>query len=231
MPIFAGPPIPPVPSPPSLVAPVLLSTMTQDKVLKLLHRSTSSPPVVHPCDTPNNSNTKMHWTSREIHRAMGCQKFQNYRHILQVSWDGEWVDGGKFPPSLASFATIPKAKRGQSLNCTRYLYLDAVHMDIAFGNCLAIDGFQYALILVDRGGVLGTIGRSVLRPCPQIPSFWRSVSFGPLLVSLHGVSIVTAIPSFLGLPLASISWIMPTKSLLPLPCVSLQMALPNPIGR
>ncbi len=33
----------------------------------------------------------------------------------------------------------------------RYLYLDAVHMDIAFGNCLAIGGFQYALILVDRG--------------------------------------------------------------------------------
>jgi hypothetical protein len=33
----------------------------------------------------------------------------------------------------------------------RYLYLDAVHMDIAFGNGLTIGGFQYALILVDRG--------------------------------------------------------------------------------
>jgi hypothetical protein len=93
----------------------------------------------------------MHWTLEEIHRAMGCQKFQNYRYILQVSRDGEWVDGGKISPSLGSFATIPKAKHGQSLDCTRYLYLDAVHMDIAFGNCLAIGGFQYALILVDRG--------------------------------------------------------------------------------
>jgi hypothetical protein len=28
--------------------------------------------------------------------------------------------------------------------------LDAVHIDIAFGDCLSIGGFRYALILVDR---------------------------------------------------------------------------------
>jgi hypothetical protein len=28
--------------------------------------------------------------------------------------------------------------------------LDAVHMDIAFGNCLSVGGFDYALILVNR---------------------------------------------------------------------------------
>jgi hypothetical protein len=71
----SGPPIPPVPGPPSPVAPVLLSTMTRDKFLKLLHHSTSSPPAIRLCDTPKNSDTKMHWTSEEIHRAMGCQKF------------------------------------------------------------------------------------------------------------------------------------------------------------
>jgi hypothetical protein len=80
-------------------------------------------------------------------------------------------------------------------------------------------------------GALGTIGRLVLRLFPWIASFWRSVSFGPLLVPLHGVSIVTAIPSFLGLPLASISSITIPKSFLPLPSVSCQLALLNPIGR
>jgi hypothetical protein len=35
----------------------------------------------------------------EIHRIMGCCKFWNYKHILQVSRDGEWVDGGEFPLS------------------------------------------------------------------------------------------------------------------------------------
>ena len=69
---------------------------------------------------------------------------------LVVSRDGEWVDGGEFPPSLGSFATIPKAKRGKLLDCSHYRFLDAVHMDIAFGDCLSIGGFGYALILVDR---------------------------------------------------------------------------------
>jgi hypothetical protein len=103
-----------------------------------------------PCDTANASDTKTHWSSEEIHRIMGCWKFRNYKHILHVSRDGEWVDDSEFPPSLGSFATIPKAKRGKLLGRSRYRYLDAVHMDIAFGDCLSIGGFRYAFILVDR---------------------------------------------------------------------------------
>jgi hypothetical protein len=81
---------------------------------------------------------------------MGCRKFKNYKTLLQVSRNGKWIDGGEFPPSLRSFPTIPKAKRGQPLDKTRYLDLDAVHMDIAFGDCLLVGGYKYALILVDR---------------------------------------------------------------------------------
>jgi hypothetical protein len=69
--------------------------------------------------------------------------------LLQVSCDGKWIDGGNFPPSLGSFATIPKVKRSLLLNKTKYFYLDAIHMDIAFGDCLSIGGNKYALILVD----------------------------------------------------------------------------------
>ncbi len=60
------------------------------------------------------------------------------------------MDGGEFSPSLGSFATIPKANCSGPLDCTRYKYLDAVHIDIAFGDCLSIGGFWYALILVDQ---------------------------------------------------------------------------------
>ena len=81
---------------------------------------------------------------------MGCCKFRNYKHLLQVSRDGELVDGGEFAPSLGSYATIPKAKRGGLLDKTKYKYLDAVHMDIAFGDCVSVGGYHYALILVDR---------------------------------------------------------------------------------
>ncbi len=66
-----------------------------------------------------------------------------------MSHDGQWVDGGEFPPSIGSFATIPKSNKGKPLDQTRYRYLDAVHVDIAFGDCLSVGGFRYALILVD----------------------------------------------------------------------------------
>ncbi len=60
------------------------------------------------------------------------------------------MDGGEFPPSLGSFAMIPKANCGGPIDRTKYKFLNAVHMDIAFGDCLSIGGFRYALILVDH---------------------------------------------------------------------------------
>ena len=101
------------------------------------------------CDTANASDTKTHWSSEEFHRIMGCRKFCNYKHILDVSRGGEWIDGSEFPMSLGSFATIPKAKRGTPLDRTSYRFLDAIHMDIAFGDCVSVGGYRYALILID----------------------------------------------------------------------------------
>jgi hypothetical protein len=140
-------PSPPV-APPK--TPVLLSTMSSEDISHLLHHPDTSSPDVCPCDMANASNTKTHWSSEEIHRIMGCLKFRNYKHILDVSRGGEWIDGGKFPMSLGSFATIPKAKRGAPLDRTSYRFLDAVHMDIAFGDCVSVGGYCYALVLVDR---------------------------------------------------------------------------------
>ena len=124
--------------------------MTQEEVTWFLHHPNKSLPDIRPCDTANASDTKVHWTSEEIHCIMGCRKFRNYKHILAVSKDGEWMDGGEFPMSLGSYATIPKAKCGLPLDRTVYRYLDAVHMDIAFGDCVSVGGYRFALILVDR---------------------------------------------------------------------------------
>ncbi len=124
--------------------------MTSDKIAALLHHEGSSFPSVRPCDTANGSDTKTHWSSEELHCIMGCRKFRNYKHLLQVSRDGQWVDGGEFPLSFGSYATIPKSNWSGAIDKTQYRYLDAVHMDIAFGDCVAIGGYRYALILVDR---------------------------------------------------------------------------------
>jgi hypothetical protein len=54
------------------------------------------------------------------------------------------------PLSFGTYATIPKSNRSNLLDKTKYTYLNAVHMDIVFLDCVGVGGFQYALILVDR---------------------------------------------------------------------------------
>ncbi len=76
-----------------------------------MHHEGVDLPSICPCDTANESDTKTRWTSEELHRIMGCCKFWNYKHLILVSRDGEWLDGDEFPPSLGSYATIRKASR------------------------------------------------------------------------------------------------------------------------
>jgi hypothetical protein len=128
----------------------LLSTMTPEEITYHLHHPGTSFPLVRPCNTTNASDTKTHWSAEKLHRIMGCCKFRNYKHLLQVSRDGQWINGDKFPFSLGSYATIPKAKQGSLIGRTKYYYLDAVHMDIMFGDCVAVGGYHYSLVVVDR---------------------------------------------------------------------------------
>ena len=73
----------------------------------------------------------------------GLSEILKFKNILDVSGDGEWVDIGKFPMSLGSYATVPKVKRGTSLDPTSYRFLDAVHMDIAFGDCVSVGCYRF----------------------------------------------------------------------------------------
>ena len=115
----------------------------------MLHEGVNLPSVC-PCDTANKLDTKRHWTLEELHRIMGCCKFWKYKLLILVSRDSEWFDGGEFPPSMSSYTTIRKANSGGPLHWTKYKYLDAMHVDIAFGGCLSIGGFCYALNMVNQ---------------------------------------------------------------------------------
>ena len=48
------------------------------------------------------------------------------------------------------YTTIPQASRGKLIDCTPSKYLDIVHIDIAFGDCMSVGCYKYALIFVDR---------------------------------------------------------------------------------
>jgi hypothetical protein len=131
-------------------SPTLLSTLSWDDITHLIHHEGPSFPPVRPCDWANGSDTKTHRTSEELHRALGCRCFRNYKHILQTSLDSKWIDGGEFSLALGSYATIPKAKQGGNIDQTKSYFLDVVHVDIAFEDCVLVGFFCYALILVDR---------------------------------------------------------------------------------
>jgi hypothetical protein len=86
-------------------------------------------------------DSKTHWTLEELHCALGCRHFRNYKHIIQTSLDGKWIDGGEFPLLLGAYTTIPKAPRGSTINRKQSFFLDIVHVNIAFGDCVSVGGF------------------------------------------------------------------------------------------
>ena len=137
-------------SPPTENNTAPLVCMEHDNIIAQLHHPNTTPPTIRPCDTPNPSDTKSTWTAEELHRITGCRQFRNYRHLIQSSKDGMFVDSGEFPASIGSYAIIPKAARGKSIDRTPSKYLNIVHIDIAFGDCLSIGGYKYALIFVDH---------------------------------------------------------------------------------
>ena len=111
--------------------------------------------------------------------------------------------------SLGSFATIPKAKRGAPLDRTSYHYLDAVHMDIAFGDCVSVGGYRYALILVDRATCYNwAFGLKTLSSeCILVALHLFRTAAGPWLVA----STVTVIPNSLDGPSATTLLTTPQK--------------------
>jgi hypothetical protein len=69
---------------------------------------------------------------------------------VAVTKNSRFLGTGEFPTSIGAYTTIPKAPFGKPINRTPSKYLDVVHLDIAFGDCMLVGGFKYALIFVDR---------------------------------------------------------------------------------
>jgi hypothetical protein len=79
-----------------------LTFMDQKEIMELLHNSNLIPPPVCPCDTPNPSDNKSHWTTDELHQVTGCHHFRNYKHLIYVTRNGQYINSGKFPVSFGA---------------------------------------------------------------------------------------------------------------------------------
>ena len=55
--------------------------------------------------------------------------------------------GGELPSTIGDFASITMPNKGKPIK-KRRKFLNKVQMDIVFGDCMALDGYRYALIIV-----------------------------------------------------------------------------------
>jgi hypothetical protein len=124
--------------------------MSEDDIVAYLHHPESCLPPIHPCDTPNLSKSKTTYTPEELHRLTGCHQFRNYQHIITTTNSGTLINTGEFPLSLGTYATIPKAAHGKPIDRLPSKYLDVIHIDIAFGDCVSVGGYKFTLVFVDR---------------------------------------------------------------------------------
>ena len=117
-------------------------------MLKRLHHNPESLPPVRPANTSAACESRTVFDTLKLHKIFGCRRFRNQRHITAASSNATLIHTGELPPTLGSFATIVNPPAGKTSR-RRRRYLDKVHMDIVFGDCLALGGYRYALILVD----------------------------------------------------------------------------------
>ncbi len=54
------------------------------------------------------------------------------------------------PFTVCTYTTIPKTPRGKPIDRISSKYLDIVHVNIAFGDCISIGGYKFALVFVDQ---------------------------------------------------------------------------------
>jgi hypothetical protein len=129
----------------------LLNTTKQSlpaRLIKALHLDPDNLPPIPPYATPSPSETRTKFDPLTLHRIFGCRRFRNQEHVTSASLNGQLLHSGEFPTTIGDFATITNPPRGKPIK-KRRRFLDKVHMDIVFGDCLSLGGFKYALLLVD----------------------------------------------------------------------------------
>ena len=62
------------------------------------------------------------------------------------------MKSGLLPSTIVYFVTISNPSKGKPIKKRRQ-FLDKVHIDIIFGDCVALRGHRYALLLVDAATI------------------------------------------------------------------------------
>eukprot|EP00956_Cyclotella_meneghiniana_P028868 scaffold68397_cov20-Cyclotella_meneghiniana.AAC.1 len=140
------------PSPTSVVADLELEQSTlkplSTRILNSLHSDPNSLPPIPPCYTAGACENRTAFDGLKLHKIFGCRKFRHPSHLIASSLNASMLAGGELPHTIGDFASINMPNRGKPIK-KRRKFLEKVHMDIVFGDCVSLGGFRYALLLVD----------------------------------------------------------------------------------
>jgi hypothetical protein len=129
---------------------LLQSTTTplSPKLLSKIHADATDLPPIQPANTAAPCENITNFEMLKLHKVFGCRKFKTYQHLIAASDNATLLHTGKLPPTLGDFSTIATPPHGKTIK-KHCRYLDKVHMDIVYGDCVGLGGFRYALLLVD----------------------------------------------------------------------------------
>ena len=117
------------------------------RTLNLVHGYAKNLPPIPPSLTSAPCENRTQFESLNIHRIFGFRQFINQKHLTAAT-NASLVNSCLLPSTIGSFAAIvntPKVK----LIKKRRQFLYKFHMDIVFGDCVALGGHLYALLIVD----------------------------------------------------------------------------------
>ena len=112
------------------------------RTLNLVHKDAYNLPPTPPSPTPAPCENRTQFESLNLHRIFECRKLRNQKH-LTVATNVSLVNSGLLPSTIGPFAKITNPSKGKPIKKRRQ-FLDKVHMDIVFGDCVALGGHRYA---------------------------------------------------------------------------------------
>ena len=115
--------------------------------LNLFHKDASNLPPIPPSSTPASCDNRTQFESLNLHHKFVCRQLSNQKHLTAAT-NASLVNSGLLPSTIGSFSTIANPAKAKPIR-NRRQFLDKVHMEIVFGDCVALGGHRYALLLVD----------------------------------------------------------------------------------
>ena len=133
----------------------LLNWLREQNFLPSSKPTTTTPPdrpsLLSSDKVPSSSAQKCHLTIPQLHRYTGFRKPRDWKEIIELSIETVTLSAEPaiVPFELGDVANIKRSRRNKVPVPRPAKFLSVVHMDIGYGDCKAVGGAKYCIMLVD----------------------------------------------------------------------------------